>query len=72
MYGGGWIVDRRISVGESSEEWLMLVSTVGTVELVNWNREDGIVCCIMGVSKADWGGGRWIVEVYKWSPGRSH
>ena len=32
MYGGGRTADRRISVGESKEEWLMLGSAVGTVD----------------------------------------
>ena len=65
MYGGGRTVDLRISVGESKEEWLMLGSTVGTVKMVNGEWKYWRVCGVVGVSKADWGCGRWIVEVYK-------
>ena len=65
MYGSGRMVDRRISVGESKEEWLMLGSTVGTIKMVNWEWKYWGVCGVVGVSKADWGCGRWIVEVYK-------
>ena len=39
MYGGGRMVNCRISVGESSEEWLMMRSTVGAVKMVNWEWE---------------------------------
>ena len=53
MYGGGRTVDRRISVGESSEEWL--ISTVRTVEMVYWEWKDERVCCVVGVVNADWG-----------------
>ena len=66
MYGGGRTVERRILVGESSEEWL--ISTMGTMEVVSWEREYWGVCCVVGSSKADWGCGRWIVEVYKRFP----
>jgi hypothetical protein len=38
---------------------------VGTVEMVNGEWEYWRVCGVVGVSKADWGCGRWIVEVYK-------
>ena len=63
MYGGGRMADLRISVGESSEEWL--ISTVRTVEVVCWEWENGRICCIVGIVNADWGCGRWVVEVYK-------
>ena len=57
------MVDRRISVGESREEWL--ISTVGTVKMVNGEWKQLRVCGVVGVSKTDWGF-RWqIVEVYK-------
>ena len=69
MYGGGRTANRRISVGESSEEWLILGSAVRTTEMMEWKWEYWGVCCVVGVSKADWGCGRWIVEVYKWFPG---
>ena len=36
VYGGGETADRRFSVGESSDEWLMVKSAVGTVKVVNW------------------------------------
>ena len=65
MYGGGRTVDRRISVGESSEEWLMTRSTVGAMRMVNWEREYRRLGCIVGVFKIDWGCGRWVVGVYK-------
>ena len=72
MYGGGRVADRRISVGESSDEWLILGSTVRTMKLVSWKREYRGFCGIVGVSKADWVCGRWVVEVYKRFPGRVH
>ena len=65
MYGGGRTVNLRISVEESKEEWLMLGSTVGTVKMVNREWKYWRVCGVVGVSKVDWGCGRWIVEVYK-------
>ena len=72
MYGGGRTADRRISVGESSEEWLILGSAVGTVKMVDWKWECWGVCGVVGVSKADWGCKRRIVEVYKQFLGRIH
>ena len=72
MYGGGRTADRRISVGESSEEWLILGSAVRTVKMMSWEREYWGVCGVVGVSKANWGCGRWIVEVYKRFPGCVH
>ena len=66
MYGGGRTVDRKISVGESSEEWL--ISAVGAVAVMCWKWEDGRICRIVGVVNADWGYGWWIVEVYKRFP----
>jgi hypothetical protein len=66
VYGGGRTTDRRISTGESSEEWLILGLAVRTVKMVSWKWEYRRVCSIVGVSKADWGCGGWIVEVYKW------
>ena len=65
VYGGGNTADCRILVGESSEEWLILGSAMGTVEVMSWEWKYRRVCCVVGVSKADWGCGRWIVEVYK-------
>ena len=65
VYGGGRAADRRISVGESSEEWLMMRTAMRTVTVMNREWEYCGVCSIVGVSKADWGCGRWIVEVYK-------
>ena len=65
MYGGGELADRRTSVGESREEWLILRSIMGTVKMMNGEREYWRVCSVVGVSKADWGCGRRIVEVYK-------
>ena len=72
MYGGGRATERKISVGELSEEWLILGSTMRTVTVVNKKWKYLGVCCVVGVSKADWGCGRWIVEVYKRSPRRIH
>ena len=72
VYGGGRTADRRISVGESSEEQLILGSTVGTVEMVNWEWKQRGVCGVMRVSKVDWDCRGWIVEVYKRFPGRIH
>ena len=66
MYGGGSTAARRISVGESSDEWLILATTVGTVEMVSWEREEEWIGCIVGGVGANWGCGRRIVEVYKW------
>ena len=63
VYGGGRAVERKISMGESSEEWL--ISTVRTVEVMCWGWEDRRVCCVVGVVNVDWDYGRWIVEVYK-------
>ena len=65
MYRGGDMADRRISVGESSEEWLILGSAMGTVEMVSREWEYRRICCVVGSSNANWGCGRWIVEVYK-------
>ena len=70
MYGGGETVDRRISVGESSEEWL--ISTVRTVEMVCWEWKEMRVCCVVGIVNADWGCGWWIVEIYKRFSRRVH
>ena len=70
MYGGGRVTDRRISVGDSSDEWL--ISTVRTMEVMSWERKQWGVCGVVRVSKADWGCGRWVVEVYKRFPGRIH
>ena len=72
MYGGGRTANRRISVGESSEEWLIVGSAVRTVKMVNREREYRGVSGVVRVSKADWGCGRWIVEVYKRFPERVH
>ena len=72
MHGGGRTADRRISVGESSEEWLILGSTMRTVKMVSREWEYRGICGVVGVFKADWGCGRWIVEVYKRFPGRVH
>ena len=44
----------------------MMRLTVGTKETVSWEQEYWRVCGVVGVSKADWGCGGWIVEVYKW------
>ena len=38
---------------------------MGTVEMVSGRWKYRGVCSVVGVSKADWGCGRWIVEVYK-------
>ena len=65
MYGGGRTADRRISVGESSEEWLMIGSTVKTIGMVDWEWKYWGVGGVVRGSKADWGCGGWIVEVYK-------
>ena len=65
MQGGGRTVNRKISVGESREEWLILGSAVGTVKMMSGEWKQLRVCGVMGVSKADWGFGRWVVEVYK-------
>ena len=70
VYGGGETADRRISVGESSEEWL--ISTVRTMEMMCWEWEDEGICCVVGVVNADWGCGWWIVEVYKGFSRRAH
>ena len=70
MYGGGRIVDRRISVGESSEEWL--ISAVWTVKLVCWERKDGRICGVVGVVDVNWVCRWWIVEVYKGFPRPVH
>ena len=40
-------------------------STVGTVTMMDGEREQWRVCSVVGVFKADWGCGGWIVEVYK-------
>ena len=64
MYGGGRTADHRTSVGELSEEWLMTGLTVGTMKMVNWEWKYWRVGGVVGVSKVDWGCGRWIVEVY--------
>ena len=66
------MVDRRISVGESREEWLILGSAVGTMKMMSGEWKQLRVCGVVGVFKADWGFGRWVVEVYKWFPGYSH
>ena len=58
------MADRKISVGESSKEWLMTRSTVRTVRMVDWEWKYWRVGSIVGGSKADWGCGWWIVEVY--------
>ena len=63
MYGGGRTIDRRISMGESREEWLILA--VRTVEMMDGEWEQLRVCGVVRISRADWGFGRWIVEVYK-------
>ena len=55
MYGGGRMAERRISVGESSEEWLMAGSAVGTVEVMNWEWKYRRVGGIVGVFEVDWG-----------------
>ena len=39
VYGGGRTVERRISVGESSDEWLILGMAVRAVEMVGWEWE---------------------------------
>ena len=65
MYGGGRTVVRRISVGESREEWLILGSAVRTMEMVDGEWKQLRVCGIVGVSRTDWGLGRRMVEVYK-------
>ena len=65
MYGGGRTAEHRISVGESSEEWLILGLAVRTVKMVDWEWEYWRVGSVVRVFKADWGCGRWIVEVYK-------
>ena len=70
MYGGGRLADRRTSVGESSEEWL--ISAVRTVMMMCWEWKYRGLCGVVRVSKADWGSERRIVEVYKQFPGRVH
>ena len=45
---------------------------MGTVEVMSGEWKQGRVCCVVGVSKADWGCGWWIVEVYKWFPEHVH
>ena len=70
VYGGGRTVDRRISVGESSEEWL--ISAVRAMEMMCWEWEEVRICCVVGVVNVDWGCGWWIVEVYKRFSGRVH
>ena len=72
VYGGGRTTDRRILVGESSEEWLILGSAVRTVKMMSGEWEYWGVCSVVRVFKADWGCGRWIVEVYKRFPSRIH
>ena len=72
MYGGSRATDCRILAGELSEEWLILGSAVRTVKMVSWKWEYWGVCGVVRVSKADWGCGRWIVEVYKRFPGHVH
>jgi hypothetical protein len=52
-------------VGESREEWLILGSAVGTMKVMSGEWKQLRVCGVVGVSKADWGFGRWVVEVYK-------
>ena len=59
------MVDRRISVGESREEWLILGSAMGTVKVMHGEWKQLRVCGVVGVFRADWGFGGWIVEVYK-------
>ena len=70
MYGGGVVVDRRISVGESSKEWL--ISTVRAVEVMCWEWKEVRICCIVRVVNSDWGCGWRIVEVYKRFSRRVH
>ena len=70
MPGDGRATERRISMGESSEEWL--ISTVGTMVVVSREGEYRWVGGIVRVFETDWGCGRWIVEVYKRFPGRVH
>ena len=65
MYGGGRTANRRISVGESSDEWLILGSTVRTIKVMDREWKYWGVCRVVRVSKANWGCGRWVVEVYK-------
>ena len=55
MYGGGRTVDRKISVGESSEEWLILGSAMRAMETVGRKWEQWRVCGVVRVSKVDWG-----------------
>ena len=70
MYGGGRLANRRISVGESSEEWL--ISAVRAVMMMCWEWKCRRLCGIVRVSETDWGGRGWIVEVYKRFPRRVH
>ena len=65
MHVGGGMAARRISVGESSDEWLILVTAVGTMKMVSWEWEEEGVGCVVGVVGTDWGCGRRVVEVYK-------
>ena len=70
VYGGGVTVDRKTSVGESSEEWL--ISTVRTVEVMCREWKEVRVCCVVGVVNSDWGCGWRVVEVYKRFSRRVH
>ena len=63
--GGGRTAECRTSVGESSDEWLILGTAVRTVEMVSREWEYRGFCGVVGVSKADWGSGRRVIEVYK-------
>ena len=52
-------------MGDSREEWLILRSTMGTMKVMSGEWEQLRVCGVVRISRADWGFGRWIVEVYK-------
>ena len=42
------------------------------VEVVSWKWEQERIGCVVGSCGTDGGCGRWVVEVYKWFPNRTH
>ena len=42
------------------------------MEVMNWEWEYERVSCVVGVVRADWGCGRWLIEVYKCFSVRVH
>ena len=53
MYRGGWMADCNISVGESSDEWLMMRSAMGTMEVMNREWKYWGVGSVVGVFDVD-------------------